>query len=101
MSLTRQEWAQSQSYLLRKLLSLLHGLLHNLWHSCRWFLCLALFKFIDFVTVVGMVGIIRVEEIKLWVVDLILANPSFKLGPVPVITQDNSSTHRNILKNRE
>lgn len=45
-----------------------------------------------------MVGIIGVQEIELWVVDLILANPSFKLGPVPVITQDSSSTHRNILK---
>lgn len=38
-------------------------------------------------TVVGMVGIIRVEEIELWVVDLILANPSFKLRPIPVITK--------------
>lgn len=43
-------------------------------------------------TVVGMVGVIRVEEIELWVVDLILANPSFKLGPVSEMTQNCSLT---------
>lgn len=72
------------SYFLRKLLALLHGLLHNLRHCCRWFLRFALLKFIDLVTVVGMVGVIRVEEIKLWVVDLILADSCFKLRPIPV-----------------
>lgn len=91
--MTRREWPQSRSYLLRKLLSLLHCLLHNLGHSCRWFLRLALLKFSDLVTVVGMVGVIRVEEIELWVVDLILANPSFELGPVPVMTQNNNLPH--------
>lgn len=48
--------------------------------------------------VVGMVGIIRVEEIELWVVDLILANPSFKLRPVPVITQNSSLRHTEFSK---
>lgn len=74
-------------------MSLLHGLLHNLGHSCRWFLCLALLKFSDLVAVVGMVGVIRVEEIELRVVDLILANPSFELGPIPAMTQNCSLTH--------
>lgn len=71
-------------YFLRKLLGLLHGLLHNLRHCCRWFLCFAFLKFIDLVTVVGMVGVIRVEEIKLWIVDLILTDSCFKLRPIPV-----------------
>lgn len=76
------------SYLLRKLLGLLHGLLHNLGHCCRWFLRFALLKFIDLVTVVGMVGVIRVEEIKLWIVDFILSDSCFKLGAIPVNWQE-------------
>lgn len=75
------------SYFLRKLL-LLHCLLHNLRHSCRWFLRFALLKFIDLMTVVGMVGVIRVEEIKLWIVDLILTDSCFKLRPIPVKRQE-------------
>lgn len=80
-----------------KLLSLLHGLLHNLGHCGRRLLCLALLEFSDLVTVVGMVGVIGVEEVELWVVDLILADPSFKLGPVPVMTQNYSLTHTQFL----
>lgn len=72
------------NYFLRKLLGLLHSLLHNLRHCCRWLLSFALLKFIDLVTVVGMVGVIRVEEIKLWIVDLILTDSCFKLRPIPV-----------------
>lgn len=34
--------------------------------------------------VVGMVGIIRVKEIKLWIVDLILTDSCFKLWSIPV-----------------
>lgn len=71
------------SYLLRKLLGLLHSLLHNLWHRCRWFLRFALLKLIDLVTVVGMVRVVGVEEIKFWIVDLILTDSCFKLGPIP------------------
>lgn len=71
------------SYFLGKLLGLLHCLLHNLRHRCRWFLRFAFFKFIDLMTVVGMVGIIRVKEIKLWIVDLILTDPCFKLWSIP------------------
>lgn len=72
------------SYFLGELLGLLHCLLHNLRHRCRWFLSFALFKFIDLVAVVGMVGIIWIEEIKLWIVDLILTDSCFKLWPIPV-----------------
>lgn len=76
-------------YLLRKLLRLLHGLLlHNLRHCCRWFLCLALLKFIDLVAVVSMVGIVGVEEIKFGVVDLILTDSGFKLWSIPVKSQE-------------
>lgn len=75
---------KAESYLLWKLLGLLHCLLHNLRHCCRGFLRFAFFKFIDFMTVVGMVGIIRVKEIKLWIVDLILADSCFKLWSIPV-----------------
>lgn len=71
------------SYFLGKLLGLLHCLLHDLGHCCRWFLRFAFFKFIDLMTVVGMVGIIRVKKIKLWIVDLILTDSCFKLGSVP------------------
>lgn len=66
------------------LLRLQHGLLHNLGHCCRWFLSFALLKIIDLVTVVGMVGIIWVEEIKLWIVDFILTDSCFKLRSIPV-----------------
>lgn len=73
------------SYFLRKLLRLLHSLLlHNLRHCSRWFLCFAFLKFIDLVTIVGMVWVIGVEEIKLWIVDLILTDSCFKLRPIPV-----------------
>lgn len=72
------------SYFLGKLLGLLHCLLHNLRDCCRWFLRFAFFKFIDLMTVVGMVGIIRVKEIKLWIVDLILTDSCFKLWSIPV-----------------
>lgn len=71
--------------LLIKLLRLLQGLLlHNLGHSGRRLLALALLEFIDFVAVVGMVWVIRVEEIELWVVNLVLTNPCLKLRPIPV-----------------
>lgn len=96
--MTNQRWATSQPYLLRKLLGLLHGLLHNLGHGSRWLLCLALFKLSDLMAVVGMVGIIWVEEIKLWVVDFILANPRFKLWPVSVMSQNNSLIQRRFQK---
>lgn len=67
------------------LLSLLHGLLlHDLRHGGRRLLTFALFELVDLVAVVGMVGVTGVQEIKLGVVDLVLANPRFELRPVPV-----------------
>lgn len=75
-------------------MGLLHGLLHNLRYCCRRLLRLALLEFIDLVAVVGMVGIIRVEEIKLWIVDLILTDSGFKLGTVPVKLPKNVLNHR-------
>lgn len=83
----KTDWNAS-SYFLRQLLGLLHGLLHNLRHCCRRFLRFALLKFIDLVTVVGMVRVVRVEEIKLWIVDLILTDSCFKLRSVPVKWQE-------------
>lgn len=79
------------SYFLRKLLGLLHSLLHNLRYCCRWLLCFAFLKFIDLVPIVCMVGVIRVEEIKLWIVDLILTDSCFKLRPIPVKRQEISN----------
>lgn len=78
------------SHFLRELLGLLHGLLHNLRHCCRWLLRFALLKFIDLVTVVGMVRVIGVEEIKFWIVDLILTDSCFKLRTIPVKGQEFS-----------
>lgn len=74
------------SHFLRKLLGL-HGLLHDLWHCCRRLLCFALLKFIDLVSVVCMVGVIRVEEVKFWIVDLILTDSRLKLRPISVRRQ--------------
>lgn len=76
------------TYFLRKLLGLLHSLLHNFGHSCRWLLSFPLLKFIDFVAIVGMVGVIRVEEVKLWIVDLILTDSCLKFRPIPVNWQE-------------
>lgn len=76
--------SKAPPYFLGKLLRLLHCLLHDLGHRCGWFLGFALLKFIDLVTVVGMVRIIGVEEIKLWIVDLILTDSCFKLWSIPV-----------------
>ncbi len=72
-------------------MGLLHGLLHDLGHSCGWLLSFALLKLIDLVAVVGMVGVIRIEEIKLWIVDLILADSCFKLWPIPEKQQEISN----------
>lgn len=71
------------SYFLWKL-SLQHGLLHNFRHGCRRFLPFTLLEFIDLVAIVGMVGVVRVEEIKLWIVDLILTDSCFELWPISV-----------------
>lgn len=75
-----------ESDLLRELLlRLLHGLLlHDLRHGGRRLLTFALFELVDLVAVVGMVRVGGVQEIKLGVVDLVLTDPRFKLGPVPV-----------------
>lgn len=51
-------------------------------------MCFALLKFIDLVTVVGMVGVIGVEEIKFGIIDLILTDSCFKLRPIPEKLQD-------------
>lgn len=72
------------TYFLGKLLGLLHCLLHDFRHCCRRLLCFAFLKFIDLMSVVGMVGIVRVKEIKFWIVDLILADSGFKLWSIPV-----------------
>ena len=68
--------------------------MHDLRHRCRWLLSLALLELCDFVAVVGMVRVVGVEEIKLGIVDLILPNPSFKLGSVSVKWQQSLVYHQ-------
>lgn len=70
------------TYLLRKLLSRL--LLHNFRYGSRWLLRFSLFELIDLVTIVGMIRIIWIQEIKFRIVDFILADSGFKLRAISV-----------------
>lgn len=71
-------------YLLRQLLGLQHGLLHDFRHGRGRFLRFALLKFIDLVAVVGMVGVVGIEEIEFRIVDFILTNSRLKLRSISV-----------------
>lgn len=57
-------------------------LLHDLGDGGRGLLSLPLLEFADLVAVVGMVRIVRVQEVKLGIVDLVLSYPSFKFRSV-------------------
>lgn len=69
-------------YLLGKLLLSTLLLLHDLWNGCRGFLSLPFLELIDFVSVVGMVRIIGVQEIEFGVIDLILTDSGFKFRTI-------------------